>query len=700
MFPCRNIDDRVASRAAASHRARVMDALCARFARSTSLAALFAADASSSDEREDGASVSDSDSDWSDAELRESDGAAFDEKPPSAAQGGGRPWANAARARRLARAAARAAAREARTEDGDGGGRGSGIFLADLPADATLEILRHLSPKDLARVAATRRREREMLVSSEIAAAAWGRVKLRKGDDVAKALATIRCVARETLRELDVSGVRGVKKSDILATMSACESLRDVRAVNMGEMGKLTTKDVHACAKALGARMRKLTCDLGHKIVYDPIRRDPTAKYVDVYDENVRDLAETLAIPQLHVRRLKLHSSDPESVRAAAVAAASNGADKVESFDASWSLRVSNEGARAVAEVIAQGWDLKRLALRKVNVSDDGAVSLAEAIKASADRDTCRLRWLDLGSNDIRSAGAVALGEALEHPGVRITRLTLRGNGICSVGMEALGKGAGLSSTLRRLDLAHNGFGDRGAVAFAHALSRGDAANLRVVLLGFNSIGPDGVRALMQALAHTNVEHLDLGCNVVGAEGTKAIAETINSTRLKSLNLACNNIGLRGDRSGLKALAKALETNTTLEILNLRGNALHSDCAKDIADFLLEETALIQLNIGYNELFDEGAWEIAEALEDNQTLLGLDFQRNEITDEGAANIAKTLSMNKIIQEIDLRSNMIGPDGVEKLQPYGERTNTRWQLEPPKYKEKPKPRFSARKPKSK
>lgn len=174
----------------------------------------------------------------------------------------------------------------------------------------------------------------------------------------------------------------------------------------------------------------------------------------------------------------------------------------------------------------------------------------------------------------------------------------------------------------------------------------------------------------------------------------------INATRLKSLNLACNNIGLRGDRSGLKELAKALETNTTLEILNLRGNALHSDCAKDIADFLLEETALIQLNIGYNELFDEGAWEIAEALEDNQTLLGLDFQRNEITDEGAGNMAKTLSVNKIIQEIDLRSNMIGPDGVDKLKPHGERTNTRWQLEPPKYKEKPKPRFSARKPRSK
>ena len=283
---------------------------------------------------------------------------------------------------------------------------------------------------------------------------------------------------------------------------------------------------------------------------------------------------------------------------------------------------------------------------------------------------------------------------------MNITRLTLRGNGICSEGMDALGKGISMSSTLRRIDLAHNGFGDRGAIAFADALSRGAAPNLRVLLLGFNSIGPDGMRALMQALMHTDVEHLDVGCNVIGASGAKAIAEMINSTRLKSLNLACNNIGLRGERSGLTALAKALEKNKTLEILNLRGNALHTNCAQDIADVLLEETALIQLNVGYNELYDNGAWEIAEALEENTTLLGLDFQRNEVTDAGASNIAKTLAVNSIIQEIDLRSNMISSEGVAKLQPYGLKTNTRWQLEPPKYKEKPKPRFSARKPKGK
>ena len=85
-----------------------VDALIAGFERCASTAPLFAEDSSSDerasarrleDARDDARDRSASDSDWSDAELRESDGAAFDEKPPSAAQGA----SGAAATRRVAR---------------------------------------------------------------------------------------------------------------------------------------------------------------------------------------------------------------------------------------------------------------------------------------------------------------------------------------------------------------------------------------------------------------------------------------------------------------------------------------------------------------------------------------------------------------------------------------------------------------------
>ena len=163
------------------------------------------------------------------------------------------------------------------------------------------------------------------------------------------------------------------------------------------------------------------------------------------------------------------------------------------------------------------------------------------------------------------------------------------------------------------------------------------------------------------------------------------IAKVLNATKLKSLNLAVNNIGVRGERAGVQALSRALEGNQTLEILNLRGNAISKMCAGDLADLLLEDSALIQLNVGYNELYDHGAWEIAEALEDNTTILGVDMQRNEITDEGASCLLKTLELNTVLQEIDLRSNMISPECLTKFEVFGDKANCRWQLEPPKKK---------------
>ena len=115
----------------------------------------------------DDPATTESESDWSDAELREADSHG-NGAPPSAAQGSGRPWAHVSRARRRRR---EAKAREAQmrfqgavaAEDGDA--EGSGVFLGDLDASAAIHVLSHLSPVDRARVAACRRSERAALAS-------------------------------------------------------------------------------------------------------------------------------------------------------------------------------------------------------------------------------------------------------------------------------------------------------------------------------------------------------------------------------------------------------------------------------------------------------------------------------------------------------------------------------------------------------
>ena len=760
----------------------------------------------------------DSESDWSDAELREADTSAT-RAPPSAAQGSGRPWAHVSRARRARRAAraAEAAIRAAppppvtagslprgnSSAGGGGGGGGDGVFLGDLDASAAIHVLSHLTPVERARVAACRRSERAALTSSgggsgggvggvggvapakgsatmmmtaeEIAAAAraataageegaaghladaaWREVNLR-GVATPAALTTLRELACGSLRWVDVTGSRGLKRGELLELARESPQLLGLRASALGDTGKFTARDAELVFEACPS-LRIFECDVGVKI--DSKKGEPGSVEAE--------LAATLGRREMRVRRLKIHSADAEATHAVAVTAASTAAaGRLQSLDVSWSLKLSDQAGRNVAAAMerhGRGWPLRRLAMRKANMHDEGAMSLAGAIRRSAEtvaaherreredeeeaaasagkgmamtkakKPLCRLRGLDLGSNMIQDAGAAAIAEALG-PHVPITRLNLRDNQVGVNGCLALGHAVTrCSATLRRLDLAHSGFADAGAVALANGLrtlghlgsnpsgggggggggsggSGGGVAALRVLQLGFNSIGVVGVRALVEALTMGHLdglEHLDLACNVLGPEGAAALAPLLERQQrrqhlslmeeeeggeggednrgggLFSLDLAVNNCAVDGERTGVRTLMKALETNTSLRMLNLRGNDLTSDVAGDIAEMLLENNTLTQLNVGYNKIYNDGAWELCEALSENTGLRGLDLQRNEISDEGGKHVETLLNVNSVVREVDMRSNMLSPETVDSFgSRFGERVNCRWQQEPPK-----------------
>ena len=378
-----------------------------------------------------------------------------------------------------------------------------------------------------------------------------------------------------------------------------------------------------------------------------------------------------------------------------------------------------------------------------LRVDDDRRASTGKDSAAEPRRPTCRLRWLDLGSNLIGDRGGAALGDALG-PRVPITRVTLRDNPLGAEACAALGAAAARCQSLRRLDLAHCGFGDAGVVALAAGFMSappGTSTGLRVLQLGFNNIGETGVKALAEAhragkLEH--LEHLDLACNVLGPKGTAALAPMLeplcasrdgddaeeterhpdsdsddfedsgdakegfaNDARarprragLYSLDIAVNNCSTstqngehgdaKGERFGVKALLDALERNATLRHLNLRGNDLTPEIAGDVAEMLLENQTLRMVNVGYNKIYNEGTWELAEALSENRGVRGLDLQRNEISDEGAAHVRGLLRENSSIAEVDMRSNMLSPEVVSAFgDVFGARVNCRWQQEPPK-----------------
>ena len=65
--------------------------------------------------------------------------------------------------------------------------------------------------------------------------------------------------------------------------------------------------------------------------------------------------------------------------------------------------------------------------------------------------------------------------------------------------------------------------------------------------------------------------------------------------------------------------------------------------------------------MSYRNLTDAHASAIAKALETNTTLLKLDLRSNKIGDEGAKAITKALETNTTLSGLNLNSNMIGKE---------------------------------------
>jgi Ran GTPase-activating protein (RanGAP) involved in mRNA processing and transport len=267
---------------------------------------------------------------------------------------------------------------------------------------------------------------------------------------------------------------------------------------------------------------------------------------------------------------------------------------------------------------------------------------------------------------------------------------------------------------------------------------------------------PEGAAAIAEALkVNTSLTSLNLMMNNLGPEGAKALAAGVAvSSSLTALNLEDNRIcGLRKEldrypwatrhdiqgvyqewgtytANGIKAIAEALKTNTSLTSLNLSKNSLAGETdfikvtevqgesfnvgdkviyqgremiisrpkdyygaikmrliggVKAIAEALKVKTSLTSLDLGFNNIGDDGAKVIAEALKVNTSLTSLilgsrndantalyaytygeNFESNNIGVKGAIAIADMLCINRSLKSLHLTDNIIGAEGASAI----------------------------------
>ena len=185
-------------------------------------------------------------------------------------------------------------------------------------------------------------------------------------------------------------------------------------------------------------------------------------------------------------------------------------------------------------------------------------------------RPTCRLRWLDLGSNLIGDRGGAALGDALG------PRVPIRASA-CGTTRSALRR-APRSARRRRGAPRSAGSTSRTAGSGTRAWRRwrrgscppppGRSTGLRVLQLGFNNIGEVGIKALAEAHAAgklDHLEHLDLACNVLGPKGAAALVPMLEPHRREEARDARG-----GTRRRLRRRAETLKTLRRLRRLRRR----------------------------------------------------------------------------------------------------------------------------------
>ncbi|KFQ40454.1 Leucine-rich repeat-containing protein 45, partial [Mesitornis unicolor] len=141
------------------------------------------------------------------------------------------------------------------------------------------------------------------------------------------------------------------------------------------------------------------------------------------------------------------------------------------------------------------------------------------------------VKSLDLKGNNLRTAGAEALGKLLmQNKSIRSLILEWNSLGVWEESFSFFCQGLGANSFLQRLDLRNNQINHQGAGELAMALKQN--TSLQELDLRWNNIGLLGGRALLNCL-HSNktLKRLELAGNNVPSDVLKAVEQAMDHNR-------------------------------------------------------------------------------------------------------------------------------------------------------------------------
>ena len=212
-----------------------------------------------------------------------------------------------------------------------------------------------------------------------------------------------------------------------------------------------------------------------------------------------------------------------------------------------------------------------------------------------------------------------------------------------------------VNTTLQGLVMDGCKLENQGLAIIVDALYAATNMPLENLYLRANMITDAGAESLSKFLeSNATLEKLDLSRNSIGTAGCVSIFHSFHRngmTRIRCLNLSDNEV-LELDE-GNYGIRPFLARNQTLRVLNLEGNFLHDETVASLANGVAhnENAALERLYIGRNAVGDDGTVALANMLETNDSMLVLGLGHNEIQNTGARALLSAMGVNTSLHEI-------------------------------------------------
>ncbi|XP_010420730.2 PREDICTED: RAN GTPase-activating protein 2 [Camelina sativa] len=220
-----------------------------------------------------------------------------------------------------------------------------------------------------------------------------------------------------------------------------------------------------------------------------------------------------------NLKVLHFHNNMTGDEGALAIAEVVKRSPLLENFRCS-STRVDSEGGVALSEALEHCTHMEKLDLRDNMFGTEAGVSLSKTLSSYKHLTELYLSYLNL-----EDEGAIAIANALKESASPIEVLEMAGNDITVEAASAIAACVAAKEHLNKLNLSENELKDEGCVQIANSMEE-DHSKLQYIDMSTNFIRRAGARALAHVVVKKEAfKLLNIDGNIISEEGVEEVKE-------------------------------------------------------------------------------------------------------------------------------------------------------------------------------